>query len=191
MRRFMTFSLALSFLLSMSVAGYAQDRKTVAPQQTPDRAADRRPRDRETRIPSGQTGDIQNDKETRVPSGQKGDVPHDKETRQPNPNPVDIERNPQLKQKLASMLPPGTDLSEASRGFRNQGLFIATLHAAQNLNISFAQLKARLTGPEPRALGDAIHDLRPGIVLREAQKEAEKAQKQAQGTQKIQSKPTT
>lgn len=48
------------------------------------------------------------------------------------------------------------------------------LHAAQNLNIPFPDLKSKLTGGQK--LGAAIHDLKPDA---NARREARKAEEQA------------
>jgi hypothetical protein len=90
------------------------------------------------------------------------------------------------------MLPSGMTLNQASRGFKNQGQFIAALHVSQNLGIPFADLKTAMTGIRPvtttggttgttsngsttgttgltsdsttrLSLGQAIQKLRPGV----------------------------
>jgi hypothetical protein len=48
------------------------------------------------------------------------------------------------------MLPAGMTLNEASKGFKNQGQFIAALHVSQNLGIPFADLKTAMTGITPK-----------------------------------------
>ncbi len=96
------------------------------------------------------------------------------------------------------MLPKGITLNEASKGFKNQGQFIAALHVSQNLGIPFADLKAEMTGirpvPKPTnddrwrdgssttmsttdstqllSLGQAIHKLRPRADATEAESAA-------------------
>ena len=56
-----------------------------------------------------------------------------------------------LTTKLQSknLLPAGTDLSSACSGFRNLGQCIAAIHVSHNLNLSFACLKADMTGQAP------------------------------------------
>jgi|SRR5438132_3206431 len=100
-----------------------------------------------------------------------------------------IERNPALKTKLESMLPAGTTLRAAASGFRNQGQFIAALHVSKNLGISFDQLKAKMTGSNSMSLGQAIHALKPNLSEKDAEKEADKAEKEAKLTQQV--KPIT
>jgi len=70
------------------------------------------------------------------------------------------------------MLPSGMTLNTASRGFKNQGQFIAALHVSRNLHIPFVDLKRAMTGPNAMSLGQAIHTLRPsanaGAAVRRA-----------------------
>jgi len=96
-----------------------------------------------------------------------------------------IEQNAALKAKVTGMLPAGTDLKTAASGFKNEGQFIAALHVSKNLNIPFADLKAKMTGTSPESLGGAIHTLKPSISESDAKKEAEKAEKEAKATEKV------
>lgn len=82
----------------------------------------------------------------------------------PAPKPTiaaNISKNPQVEARVRTMLPSGMTLEQASEGFRNQGQFIATLQASQNLDIPFADLKAQMTGNKALSLGEAIQKLRP------------------------------
>ena len=45
------------------------------------------------------------------------------------------------------------------RSFRDQGQFIAALQQSQNHDISFADLKAQMTGDNPLSLGQAMRKL--------------------------------
>jgi hypothetical protein len=63
-------------------------------------------------------------------------------------------------------------LDQAATGFKNQGQLIAALHVSKNLNIRFAKLKADMTGPNHDSLGQAIHDLKPGVDATTAAKHA-------------------
>lgn len=74
----------------------------------------------------------------------------------------------QLKKALA-VLPEGTDLNKATAGFKNFGQFNAAVNAAQNHAVSFADLKAAMTGTtldgtptnEPTlSLGQAVKKVR-------------------------------
>jgi hypothetical protein len=84
-----------------------------------------------------------------------------------------IAANPALVAKLTPLLPPNTTLADAAKGFRNQGQFIAALHAAKDQGISFVDLKAEMTGAEHDSLGQAIHDLKPAADAKSAAKTAE------------------
>lgn len=106
-----------------------------------------------------------------------------RETRVPRTNGVDLERYPQVKQRVTAMLPQGMSLADASSGFKTQGQFIAALHASRNLGIPFAALKAKMTGPDAKPLGAAIHDLKSNLDLPSARQQAQKAQQQAVFTQ--------
>jgi hypothetical protein len=84
-----------------------------------------------------------------------------------------LARNTQLSSRLQGLLPVGTDISQASSGFKNLGQFVAAAHVSRNLNIPFDQLKAKMTG---MSLGKAIHELNPDV---DAKAEAKKAEQQA------------
>src|SRR5262249_40359631 len=84
-----------------------------------------------------------------------------------------VAANPALAQRLTAMLPPGLTLADAASGFRNEGQFIAALHAAHNLHIPFAQLKAQMDVTDRDGLGRAIQELRPDADAKEAVRTAE------------------
>jgi hypothetical protein len=67
----------------------------------------------------------------------------------------------ELAERLGKLLPPGTDLRTASRGFRNLGEFVTTVRASINLAIAFDALKAKVVAGG--AISDAIESLRPGV----------------------------
>jgi len=71
---------------------------------------------------------------------------------------------------LAKRLPQGTDLRTAASGFRNLGDFVAAVHVSTNLQVPFADVKARMMNGGN--LGTAIAGLRPDI---DSQIEARKA----------------
>lgn len=93
-----------------------------------------------------------------------------------------LEQNHTLSASLQSLLPAGTNLQDASKGFKNLGQFVAAVHVSHNLNIPFDQLKAKLTGPGAMQLGKAIHSLKPEMDSKAADAEAKKAEKQAKET---------
>ncbi len=98
-----------------------------------------------------------------------------------------IDANPQLMARLQPLVPSGMTLDQAAAGFKNQGQFIAALHASKNLNIPFDQLKAEMTGADHDSLGKAIHDLKPGA---DTKTEVEKAEQEAKTDVKT-TRPTT
>jgi len=58
------------------------------------------------------------------------------------------------------MLPKGMTLNQASRGFKNQGQFIAALHVSQNLGCDcFRQIKTDMTRKH-MSLGRSIQDVK-------------------------------
>jgi hypothetical protein len=87
-----------------------------------------------------------------------------------------IDANAQLVAKLTPLLPSGMTLDQAAQGFKNQGQFIAALHASKNLNIPFDKLKAEMVGADHDSLGGAIRDLMPTA---NAKVEAGKAETEA------------
>jgi hypothetical protein len=84
-----------------------------------------------------------------------------------------IAANTALVAKLTPLLPSGMSLSDAASGFKSEGQFIAALHAAKDLNVSFASLKSELLGSPRDSLGQAIHDLKPTIDAKAAATTAE------------------
>jgi hypothetical protein len=90
-----------------------------------------------------------------------------------NPIARKISSHPQLAAKVAALLPAGLTLNQASKGFKNQGQFLAALHASKDLNIPFAQLKAEMTGKDHDSLGVAIHELKPAVNAQTAAKTAD------------------
>jgi len=72
----------------------------------------------------------------------------------------ELQRNPVLADSLRSRLPVGTDLNAAAGGFRRLELFVATVHASNNIEISFSELKRRIVN-DGMTLGQAIQDMRP------------------------------
>jgi hypothetical protein len=79
-----------------------------------------------------------------------------------NPIALKISSHPALAARVQALLPAGMTLNQASKGFKNQGQFLAALHVSQNLGIPFAQLRAEMTGRHRDSLGAAIQELRQG-----------------------------
>jgi hypothetical protein len=69
-------------------------------------------------------------------------------------------RNTVLADTLRVRLPQGTDMLAAAGGFRRLELFVATVHASNNLVIPFFELKRRIVN-DGMTLGQAIQDIRP------------------------------
>ncbi len=78
-------------------------------------------------------------------------------------------KNAKLEARLQSLLPAGTNIQDASAGFKNWGQFVAAAHVSNNLNIPFADLKMKMTGltpgtavptTAPLSLGQAIQSLK-------------------------------
>jgi hypothetical protein len=72
----------------------------------------------------------------------------------------ELQRNNVLANTLRVRLPPGTDLTTAAGGFRRLELFVATVHASNNVAVPFADLKRRIVN-DGMTLGQAIQDIRP------------------------------
>jgi hypothetical protein len=85
-----------------------------------------------------------------------------------------LTQNTKLSSNLQSLLPKGTDMQEASSGFKNLGDFVAAVHVSKNLDIPFSELKDKVNSGD--SLGKAIHELKPDA---NAKAEAKKAKKQA------------
>jgi hypothetical protein len=95
-----------------------------------------------------------------------------------------------LTSKLQSkgLLPAGTDLKDACAGFENLGQCVAAIHVSHNHDISFACLKADMTGVAPAtgttcpagtgsskmSLGKSIQTLAPNTDSKEAAKTGQK-----------------
>jgi hypothetical protein len=76
-----------------------------------------------------------------------------------NPIAAKISAKPQLNARITAMLPAHMSLDRASRGFKNQGQFIAALHVSKNLGIPFSALKNDMTRKH-MSLGQSIQDLK-------------------------------
>ena len=103
-----------------------------------------------------------------------------------------IQRNPELSEKLQSLLPktgPNNTLAAAAMGFKSEGQFIAALHVSNNLPISFDTLKMKMMGPPSMSLGQAIHALKPDLSGKDLDKEVDKAEKEAKVDERA--KPVT
>jgi hypothetical protein len=103
-----------------------------------------------------------------------------------NPIAAKIASKPQLNARITAMLPKGMTLNQASRGFKNQGQFIAALHVSQNLGCDcFRQIKTDMTRKN-MSLGQAIQD-----VKRTANTTVEVHRAETEADHDVKSVPTT
>jgi hypothetical protein len=93
-----------------------------------------------------------------------------------NPIAAKISAKPQLNARITAMLPAHMSLDRASRGFKNQGQFIAALHVSKNLGIPFSDLKSDMTRKH-MSLGQSIQDLKKSAA---STTEAKKGETEAQ-----------
>jgi len=82
--------------------------------------------------------------------------------------------------RLAAIVPSGMSAQQACSGFSSVTTCAATLHAAQNLNIPFADLKAKVASGQH--LEAAIHSLKPGADAKAEQQRAEQQARTDLGT---------
>ena len=94
----------------------------------------------------------------------------------PQTDPAAAEQSSSPRAQLAELVPAGMTTQEACTGFKSVKDCAAALHASQNLNIPFADLKGKVTGGQ--RLGTAIHSLKPEA---NARAEVKRAEGQAQG----------
>jgi len=74
-----------------------------------------------------------------------------------------LSTNATLAARAQALLPAGTSLQTAAAGFEDARQFLLVEHVAHDLNISFAQLKAEVTGATPVSLKEAVSGLRPDL----------------------------
>jgi hypothetical protein len=74
-----------------------------------------------------------------------------------------LSSNATLTAHAQALLPAGTNVQTAAAGFEDARQFLLVEHIAQDLNISFAQLKTDVTGANPMSLRQAISTLRPDL----------------------------
>jgi hypothetical protein len=74
-------------------------------------------------------------------------------------------KNPKLEARLLSLLPEGSNIQDASQGFKNWGQFVAAVHVSNNLNIPFADLKSKMTGLAPGTTAPAATPLSLGQAI--------------------------
>jgi hypothetical protein len=83
---------------------------------------------------------------------------------------------PELRERVRSVLNKGTKLELAAEDFRTAEEFVTVAHAARNTNVPFVVLKHRVLN-EGRTLSDAIRAAKPDL---DAKAEVERAREAAQ-----------
>lgn len=68
---------------------------------------------------------------------------------------------PRLVARVQTLLPGGTDIRSAAVGFDSLADFLTAVRLADNLDVPFDELKARVTGPNERPLQQAVRELKP------------------------------
>jgi hypothetical protein len=74
-----------------------------------------------------------------------------------------LSTNATLTARAQALLPVGTSLQTAAAGFEDARQLLLVEHVARDLNISFAQLKAEVTGANSVSLKEAVSGLRPDL----------------------------
>ena len=106
-----------------------------------------------------------------------GSSAHDTSAGGPKTASQQLSHNTKLASKLQGLLPAGTNVQQASQGFKNLGQFVAAVHVSHNLGIPFEQLKAKMTSSSPESMGKAIQALKPATDSKTATKKANKQAK--------------
>ena len=93
---------------------------------------------------------------------------------------LSVTQNTHLSSRLQPLLPAGMTMEAAAAGFKNEGQFLAAVHAAHNLDIPFDQLKTQMTGNNGMPLGKAVQKLRPELDSNTAKESVKLADRQAE-----------
>lgn len=195
------FVIGMCFVLTTASAGLGQDRQRTAtntPQTRPPLTRDQREdiRDRREDV-RDRREDVRDRREDARDAQRNAGIPDRREdVRDRREDLRDrredlrdrfedrIDRSPRFAARVRELLPRGTSPRDAISGFKNEGQFLAALHASKNLNIPFNQLKGRLTGDGNTSLGQAIHALRPDLSETDVRDAARRAEQGAQDTRK-------
>lgn len=73
--------------------------------------------------------------------------------------------NPNQEARLLAQLPAGMTVQDAAIGFRNWGQFQAAVNASTNHNVSFVELKSKMTGIAPGATEPTMAPMSLGQAL--------------------------
>jgi hypothetical protein len=85
-----------------------------------------------------------------------------------------LKQDTKLSSNLQGLLPSGTNVEDAAKGFDHLGEFVAAVHVSHNLGVPFDQLKSEMMNGS--SLGQAIHKFKPNA---DARQEAIKGNQQA------------
>lgn len=94
-----------------------------------------------------------------------------------NPN-FELQLSEKLAAKLKTLLPEDVDPHRASKGFENLKDFVAAVRVANNLNVSFVELKRYMADGSNKELQKAIHALKPDADPKAELKKASEQAKQ-------------
>ena len=190
---------SITFLLSLSVVGYWSGASVFAQGKGTGRSS----------LPTVSQGHGQssNRGSVKTNSGQSGEHSKGQPTKTTWETKLSsrFESDAAFRTRMENLLPDDMSLETAQSGFRNRGQFIAALHVSQNLGISFALLKEKMTGipatptttstttettppttqtNSPMSLGKAIQELKPTLTTTQVTVEVKKAEQQATTTEK-------
>ena len=87
--------------------------------------------------------------------------------------------NRKVAARLQRMLPGGTNVYQASMGFKHETDFISAVYVSKDMSIPFARLKSKVTGNHAVSIEAAIRELRPDLSKAKAKAEVDKGQRQA------------
>lgn len=109
-------------------------------------------------------------------SASPGAVGHAATMASTNPGGV-LDHNTHLATKLEGLLNLSgpnalATLKTDASGFKNFGQFVAAVHVSHNLDIPFADLQAKMSGPSRVSLGKAIQELKPDADAKAETKKA-------------------
>src|SRR6185437_11470198 len=89
--------------------------------------------------------------------------------------------NAALSERAKTMLPEGSDVASSASGFHDETQFLATAHAAHENNMSFVDLKDRVTAGQ--SLGEAMHAMKPDMDRTTADAKAKTSEESAKQIQ--------
>lgn len=87
-----------------------------------------------------------------------------------------LQDSPRLSANLKAMLPADVTPQQACSGFKTLEQCVVTIHTSQNLNLNFADLKAKITGKHSISLEKSVEQM---AAQANAKEEVKKAKKQA------------